>query len=258
MPNPFLFHEIITPDPEALCEFYQQIFAWRTELAIDNDVPFFLVYYGDYDVPIAVLSKDLGLTAVKPGAHSYIEVDSVDDFESRAADLGGAVVMRKIVSVLNGWKFPLAVIADPQGNEVGVMEPITYQGDPVEPLLSPIKFNEIISENPSLLARDFYRELFDWQIENGGTDQEPFYTINTGQTQTPQGGIAETSDKPGYNKLTSFYIEVDDVDTTLENISASGGRVAMPNTQVPLGDGLVNIAMFTDPQNNQIGLISAV
>ena len=49
-----------------------------------------------------------------------------------------------------------------------------------------------------------------------------------------------------------FYIQVEDLQVTLDRIVAAGGKVLIPPTNVA---GVIHFALFEDPQGNRTGLI---
>ncbi|KDM91185.1 VOC family protein [Photobacterium galatheae] len=256
MRNLFVFHEIVTPSPSGLCRFYGEVFGWRFQPMDDQGALFAILSDRPGDAPVGLLTQ----TSAEPGFAQatlfYVQVEDIDSFLPRVVALGGEIVMPATSSLLGEWQYRLAVISDPQQNQVGVMEPVTRDGQVVPVPVSPFRFNEIVTPDPVSLADEFYALLFDWQIQETGPSDAPFLTISTGQSLEPAGGIAQTADKAGFNHFASFYIEVDDVKAALGQVEASGGQTVMPAVPVPLGETMVTIAMFTDPQQNQLGLIS--
>jgi predicted enzyme related to lactoylglutathione lyase len=105
-------------------------------------------------------------------------------------------------------------------------------------------------------ARDFYKEIFDWQLvtmpEMGG------YTL---VTSGPSGDQGPT--EPGFinggmlsreQAATTgpvIVVDVASIDESLEKISGLGGAVVAPKS--PVGD-MGFAAYVTDPEGNVIGL----
>jgi predicted enzyme related to lactoylglutathione lyase len=65
------------------------------------------------------------------------------------------------------------------------------------------------------------------------------------------GGVGSTmsSDTPGHS---TFYVEVDDLQATLDQIETAGGSTVQPPMDVPNGP---SIALFRDPDGNLVGLV---
>jgi predicted enzyme related to lactoylglutathione lyase len=61
----------------------------------------------------------------------------------------------------------------------------------------------------------------------------------------------EIGQEPGGNVRTTAYIRVPDLQATLDQAVAMGGKVVVPPTEIP---GVLTFAHFTDPEGNLIGL----
>ncbi|NAW66676.1 hypothetical protein [Photobacterium halotolerans] len=258
MTNPFVFHEIVTPAPFDLSHFYGEVFGWQFQRIDDQGTLYAIRSPTPGCAPVGLLTKTSDEPGFSQNTLFYIQVKDIDAFLPKAVSLDAQIVMPATASSLGEWQYRLAVLCDPQGNHFGVMEPVTRAGQVAALPGSPFDFNEIVTANPEALVARFYQPLFDWTIEQAGSPEAPFYTISTGQNATLSGGIAKISDKPGFHAYAGFYIRVDDIARSLEKIGLMGGEVIMPEVTVPLGDELVSIAMFADPQCNQLGLIRRI
>lgn len=103
-------------------------------------------------------------------------------------------------------------------------------------MAAPIVFFDIAAPDETL--KDFYKTVFDWE-----TDKQEFAVPVT----TPLSG---TIRQDPTEKL--LYIGVDDINTTMETITANGGSVDVPRFEVP---GLVVLGLFKDPAGNRMGLV---
>ena len=98
-------------------EFYSGLFGWQIA-----EVPGF-EGYPMWQAPNKISGgglapRDEGFTQPR----SYVEVDSIDDTVAAARDAGAAVLMEKSeISPTSWW----AVIADPDGNAIGLYEGTT-------------------------------------------------------------------------------------------------------------------------------------
>lgn len=89
----------------------------------------------------------------------------------------------------------------------------------------------------------FFSDLFGWKIEENG----PASIIDAGPGGIP-GHITALGHEPFH--YTIFYVEVDDVQRSLEQAIALGGRTVVPAIKIPTG----TFAWFADPEGNTIGL----
>lgn len=95
-------------------------------------------------------------------------------------------------------------------------------------------------------SREFYEALFDWTGEPYG----PFASrLNTGSEKGIQGFTTALGHEP--HNYVMLYVEVDDIPAHLEKVEALGGKVFVPQTEVPGGG---HFAWFTDPHGNFVGL----
>ena len=91
---------------------------------------------------------------------------------------------------------------------------------------------------------DFYSKLFGWQISTG-----PAGTIDTRSQQGIQGHITSLGHEPHH--YTTFYVDVEDVQASLDQAIAMGGKKLVGPVKIPTG----TFAWFADPEGNLIAII---
>ncbi len=110
---------------------------------------------------------------------------------------------------------------------------------------NPIVHFEIAHQDAPAL-HEFYSGIFEWSVD---TDNPMGYgMVNTGDAV--QGGIGGVPDASYPGHLT-FYVQVADIDSKLQEIEKAGGKVAMPKMAIPGGP---MIAHFLDPAGHLVGL----
>ena len=95
-------------------------------------------------------------------------------------------------------------------------------------------------------AQEFYGPLLGWRFVDSGQADRDYRIIHTADGIA--GGVMSMTaamKRGGGRPIWLGYIAVDDVDRTVESISAAGGKVYMPSTDVP---DVGRLAMLTDPQ----------
>jgi predicted enzyme related to lactoylglutathione lyase len=113
---------------------------------------------------------------------------------------------------------------------------------------NPVVHFEVMARDNVEAVRSFYAEAFGWTIN---TDNPANYgLVDTGAGEGIRGGIGKPMDGPSY---ATFYIQVDNLERTLDRIAKLGGTKLMPPMDVP-GQPIA-IAMFKDPAGNPIGLV---
>jgi len=94
----------------------------------------------------------------------------------------------------------------------------------------------------------FYRELFGWKIDSNNPMQ--YGMVETGGVPAGiNGGVAAAKD--GRQRV-SIYVQVGDLQSTLDKVARLGGKTVLGPTEVPGGPKL---AMFADPAGNVTGLM---
>ena len=99
----------------------------------------------------------------------------------------------------------------------------------------------------------FYRDVFDWEGDDAlSIEGYPVAEIGADTLTAGIGPVPEWSTRSAL-----FYIQVDDIEATLRQIEAAGGRAVMPRTEGP-PVGAEHIRVFTtflDPAGNEVGLV---
>ena len=124
---------------------------------------------------------------------------------------------------------------------------------------NPVLFFEIAGKNGELL-RDFYRDLFEWTILpfEWSTPHFPNDILAIDPTPPPlpdkglKGHIYPLSNDMEINNRVSIFIQVEDLQSTLDKIKNSGGKTLVTPQVLP--DSMGSIAMFLDPSGNVVGL----
>lgn len=107
-------------------------------------------------------------------------------------------------------------------------------------------------------VRTFYTEVFGWTYEEIPEFPLGEYSmIVTGRGRPPIGGLAQSPHRtPPTNESTVVYLLVDDIDSTLDSVSAAGGKVDRPKMNIGGDHGYC--AIFRDPEGNHVGLWAGV
>jgi predicted enzyme related to lactoylglutathione lyase len=110
--------EIPADDTKRARAFYEALFGWTFTDTQFGDYALYVTPSGE-----AAVSGGLGKRGESAPmvTRNYVGVDSVDAAAARAVELGGRVIENKDEIPGVGW---WAVIADTEGNELGLFEPI--------------------------------------------------------------------------------------------------------------------------------------
>ena len=113
-------------------------------------------------------------------------------------------------------------------------------------MANPVVHWEVSGKDQKKL-QEFYAALFDWKVdvheEMGG------YGLVAGQEGGIGGGIAGT--QPGASPGVTIFVQVDDLQASLDKAESPGGKAVMPPSDIP---DVGSFAMFQDLEDNAIGL----
>ena len=94
-------------------------------------------------------------------------------------------------------------------------------------------------------GQEFYRKLFDWDIQ---ADNPMQYGVVDTQAGGINGGVIGDPAAP----RVMIYVEVEDLQASLDKAESLGGKTVVPPTEIP---GVVTFAVMSDPEGNVIGLV---
>lgn len=119
--NPFIWHELVTPDQASSGAFFRQLFDWTSKEVDAGPFGVYTLFQKD-DQDVAGMMNPTPDTPGKGSCwHSYIAVESVDDCTERVPSLGGSVLVppHDVPDVGR-----ICVVADPTGAVAHLMEPM--------------------------------------------------------------------------------------------------------------------------------------
>jgi len=121
--SPFVWHELMVPNPSSAPSFYKSITGWNTQ-PFQSD--YTLWVYGESPIGgLAELTKELASTGVPPHWLDYVGVEDVDATTRRAEELGGHVTVPP-TEIPDVGRF--AVLLDPQGAAFAIYKSIQDAG----------------------------------------------------------------------------------------------------------------------------------
>jgi predicted enzyme related to lactoylglutathione lyase len=123
--------ETTADDPDKLAEFYTQLFGWQVQKLDMGGTPYWVIMTGPVDEqgapsqPGYINGGMTKRTSAEQSAINYVNVESVDQYVTKAKGLGATVMAEKAPVPQMGW---FALLKDPQGNEFGVWQNDTSAG----------------------------------------------------------------------------------------------------------------------------------
>ena len=249
----FVWHALVTSDPEAAISFYTKLVGWDTQAWDGGPGQYHLWMNGETPVGgVAQLPAEAEPQGVPPGWLAYIATPDLDDTIRDAEARGGRVLSGPTDVPTVGR---VAVMADPQG---AVFAAHTAAGEaPGHDGVAGVgeaSWHELATSDPGA-AFDFYSQLFGW-LKTDAQDMGPMGTYQMfGRSKDASlGGIFQKpADAPGPSAWLS-YVRVDSVDDRIDLVKRLGGQVVTGPMDVPGGD---RVLQCVDPQGAVFALHSA-
>jgi uncharacterized protein len=112
-------------------------------------------------------------------------------------------------------------------------------------MANPVVYFEVMGKDHEALS-SFFTGLFEWDTSPAGPASYEFVStgeaVNGGIGSPPEGG-------PSY---ATFYVQVDDLQATLDKAESLGGRTVMAPRNVAEN---TDVALFEDPEGHIIGIV---
>lgn len=239
MGNPVVWFEVNGPDADGTAKFYCELFGWLPQ-------PIPEMSYTTVDTQAGGINGGFGQAqeGQPPSVTFYVEANDLQPVLDRAEALGGKTVV-PVTEIPDVVTF--ALLADPQGNVVGLSKRGQDEGGPSAGDNPPVAWFEVLCADPRK-AWDFYSELFDWHVKESSAEGLVYGEVDTHAGRGIAGGIGASPDgQPHVN----VYVRVDDLQKYLERAESLGGKTIVPPMKV---SDNTRIAQFQDPQGTTFGL----
>jgi uncharacterized protein len=234
----FVWHELLTPDPEKAIAFYTKVIGWGTT-EWPGPTPYTM--WTSESTPVGGVMKPES-AGVPPHWISYLGTPDVDATVAQASSLGAKALVPP-TDIPDTGRF--AVLTDPQGAVFAVYKSATDASAPAaKPKRGDFSWHELTTHDVPAAVR-FYQELFGWQKTSAMDMGELGVYQMFGLNGTEMGGMyRKPADMPGPSAWLP-YIMVGDLDRAVETTTSLGGQIATGPMEVPGGD---RIAVGIDPQ----------
>ncbi len=118
--HPSVMFEILAQDQGPLLDFYQALFGWKYEFGTGN---FAYVKFPMQPQPLmgGIGQGDPSVQGFEPGRNFYLLVDDLQATLDKAQELGGGTYVEP--TVVDGYH--CAMMRDPEGNVIGLIQPFT-------------------------------------------------------------------------------------------------------------------------------------
>lgn len=244
----FVWHELMTTDPDAAGAFYSNLVPWKTQ---PSGMPSYTIWMSGKTRAGGLMALPHGdASATPPHWIIYIGTPDVDGTVQAAQRLGGRV-LKGAADIPNVGRF--AVLSDPQGAAFAVFTPAPGSTEaPSGGGVGEFTWHELATTDLDSALR-FYSELFGWSkgsahdmgamgiyqlISHGGQDVGGAYKAR--DASTPPSWLS--------------YVRVGDAAKAAAITKSGGGRVLHGPVEVPGGSWIV---MLLDPQGGAFAVVEA-
>jgi predicted enzyme related to lactoylglutathione lyase len=239
----FVWHELMTTDTKGAIAFYSEVIGWKTLVWEDGNYTMWVSPQGTMG-GVNPLPEEAKKAGAPPHWMSNVSVGDVDAATSKAKGLGANILMPP-ADIPKIGRF--SVIADPQGATVALFKPLEPAGGMTpHDITKPGEFcwGELIAADYEA-AFKFYSQVVGWEqlglFDMGPTGKYLLF----GKDGTQYGGMFTKSADMKFPPCWLYYVEVKDLDGTIERIKSKGGKLMNGPVQVPTGS---RIAQMIDPQ----------
>ena len=250
-PGEFCWCDLSAHDLEAAAAWYGEVFGWTHVLmeTPGGGPPYAFFMKGEAAVGgLGEMSEEMKAQGIPPMWNSYVATADCAATEAKVKDAGGTVTVPTMDVPGHG---KLAFFLDPEGASFAAWQSTSDEGPGLLVGESGgVSWNELMTRDAAK-ATAFYGGLVGWDFASmpmGGID----YTMikNDGKDA---GGIMPM-DGPQFEGIPAhwmIYFAVSDCSEIAAKVEATGGRIYVPPTTIPVGE----FAAFGDPQGAGFSVI---
>jgi uncharacterized protein len=241
-PGTFSWVDLQTSDQDAAKSFYSDLLGWEyEEVPIGDGASYSMAKLQGHSV--AAIGPLQG-EEMPSHWNCYVTVADADASAARAKELG-ATLLAEPFDVFDAGR--MAAFADPQGAVLSVWQAKENIGAGLVNAPGALAWNDLISPDVAAAA-PFYRELFDWQVEEVPGADGQYWSITNGGRMN--GGMMPMP--PGGHPAWNLYFAVEDVDATVARARELGADLVLGPLDVPTG----RFAVIRDPQNAVFSVVA--
>ena len=251
-PGEFCWVDLSAHDLEAAIAWYSEVFGWSaTMMESPGDAPpygFFMK--GEAAIGgVGQMSDEMKGQGIPPMWNSYIATEDCEATEAKVKEIGGTVTVPTMEVPGHG---KLAFFMDPEGASFAAWQAAGKDGPGVlvqDP--GGLCWFELMTRDAEK-AKEFYGNLAGWDFATMPMG-EMEYTMVKHAGKDAAGMMAmEGAHFEGIPAHWLVYYAVEDCDAFAAKVAASGGRVNVPPTEIPVG----KFSVLSDPQGAVFAVIA--
>ncbi len=240
------------PDVARAAEFYGSVFGWKFESA-GPEAGGYGMFAQDGEV-VAAVGPLTEQGAVASWTLYFRTSDA--DATAEAVRKAGGTVRAEPADVLSAGRF--AQFTDPAGAIFAVWQPGSTKGLGAVNDPGTLCWTELVTPDVAG-AKSFYSDVLGWESDDQPMGEFTYTVIRPagGGESSGQGGIMALSPEMPAAGATRWqpYFEVADCDAAIAAVTANGGTVLVPASDIP---GVGRFAEVLDPDGARFAVIASV
>jgi hypothetical protein len=244
----FCWVDLSAHDMEAAKRWYGELFGWDM-VGSGGDMPYAMAIGGGKMIAgVGQMSDDMKSQGIPPAWNSYAWVEDCAKVEA-AARAAGATVIAPTMQV--GEFGSMAFLQDPGGAVVGLWQPGSHRGAQQINTPNSLCWNELMTRDLDG-AKAFYAKVLGWTYTSVPMGDFDYTMAKVGERDNA--GIMPMQGKEweGVPPHWMVYFAVADTDAICAKVGATGGKVCVPPTDIPIG----RFAVVEDPQGAVFSVIA--
>lgn len=251
-PGEFCWVDLAAHDMEAAAAWYDALFGWShmTVPSPGGGHPYAFFMHGAHGVGgLGQMSDEMKAQGIPPMWNSYVSTADCAATEAKVKQLGGKVTV-PTMDVPGFGK--LAFFLDPEGGSFAAWQSTNSAGPGLllgEP--TGMCWNELMTRDASK-AKEFYGALLGWDFAAMPMGDIEYTMLKVAGKDA--GGMMPMAG-PQFDGIPAnwmVYFAVADCKATADKAAATGGKVHVPPTRVPVG----TFAVLADPQGAVFSVIT--
>jgi predicted enzyme related to lactoylglutathione lyase len=242
VPGSFCWIELATTDQNAAKTFYDSLFGWSAADYPMGPTEFYTMFKLDGKDAAAAytMRPEQRSQGVPPHWMLYISVESADAAAKKAGELG-ATILAPPFDVFTFGR--MSVIKDPTGAIFSVWQPLSHIGAGIAGVEGTLCWADLSTADVDK-AKQFYSDLFGWNIAPGEHDTSGYLHIQNGKEFI--GGIPPAHMRnPNAPPHWLAYFLVSDCDASASKAKELGGKLFMEPTTI---EGVGRMSVIADAQ----------
>ena len=239
--NGFCWHAVVSRDPEATAKFYSSVLGWSAQEVPMGEAPVTTFFVDE----IPRIHQETVVQGQAPHWSHYLRVDDVDARTEAAVSQGGSLVVQP--TDIPPGRF--SVVKSPSGAVVHLFHEADEAGatNPPRGTKGAVHWVELWSGNVDRDAT-WLRDAFGFELDVMQMPNGPYTILKDGE-EMRGGAVASSEGDPEW----LAWIHVDDVDATVRQATALGGRSLNEPFDVP---NVGRLAVLADPEGARFGIIT--